>query len=959
MMTSSVECRMMLWNVWSVAKTEKLNNLLQIIEDKQINIACITETWFESKTGTFTKAIKEAGYKINHAYREKKRGGGCAIIYQKKLSIKNGEVSSDMYLSFEYATVILNLKSGTKMTIVCLYRKQEIPFKLFSDELTLFMDRIMKMNTTLMIVGDFNTWVDDEDDKNAETLLDLMHSYGLMQHISDHTQRSGHTIDHVYYNPYQFESKHQVIHEEMGFTTDHYPIIIEIPSGEVEDKTVIVHNRKLKNIDLPSFKHDLLESLNSIDFENSTFAEYNTEFDQRSRIVVDKHAPVVSWKRKNAGPLWIDAEYKKNRALRRKYERMWKKDKSDINMNRYIHQKELCTIMAAEKQRTYYSKVLEDAGKCQKTLFKVANELLDKKGERVFPVHTDSKKLANEFNQFFINKVQKIRDSIPDVTENSIHYSRPFQGQMLSEFEPTTEEELTDIINDFGIKTSVEDPIPAKLIQGSLEILLPVYKVLVNKSLSEGNMDTVKCSVIDPLLKKSGLDIDIYKNYRPVNNLIFFSKLIERVVKKRTDQHMTLNALHEPSEYGYKTHHNTETMLLEITNEALQGFENNQATIIVFFDLSAAFDTIDPDKLLQILHDELGITGVALKWFKSFLVGRKQRVKVNNEFSDYLEVIFGAPQGSILGPPLFNINVRSQSMVFRFCKFGTSSFADDSNGRMTFALPFQYNVLKTDVVDCMKHIVEWSHAHFMKINPDKTELLLMYPPSLNKEVLIKGVLFEEECIRFAEYVKNVGVCLDKNLSMNKHVNNITSHCYKILKDIGKIRKNLRKDHLENLVHSVVTSRLDYCNSLFLNISKENLYKLQKVQNSAARLVLGKRKRESAREALRELHWLNIESRIVFKVLLLVFKIVRGMCTENLTLTYKSFNGRPSDFLLLDTPNVNTKYGKRLFEYNGSRLWNALSFDVRNDENIESFKKKIKTLLFDGCTDLKKRAFKYS
>ena len=244
--------------------------------------------------------------------------------------------------------------------------------------------------------------------------------------------------------------------------------------------------------------------------------------------------------------------------------------------------------------------------------------------------------------------------------------------------------------------------------------------------------------------------------------------------------------------------------------------------IIVFFDISAAFDTIDPEKLLQILHDEIGISGIALKWFKAFLVGRTQRVKINNEYSESLDVPCGTPQGSVLGPPLFNINVRSQPMVFKYCKFGTSSFADDSNGRRTFSLTFQYQIIKTDVVNCMKQIVEWSHAHFMKINPDKTELLLLYPPSLNKEVLIKGVIFEGECIRFSEFVKNVGVSLDKNLSMTTHVKNIASHCYKILKDIGQIRKNLQKDHLENLVHSVVTMRLDYCNSLLINISKENL-----------------------------------------------------------------------------------------------------------------------------------------
>jgi hypothetical protein len=385
----------------------------------------------------------------------------------------------------------------------------------------------------------------------------------------------------------------------------------------------------------------------------------------------------------------------------------------------------------------------------------------------------------------------------------------------------------------------------------------------------------------------------------------------------------------------------------------------SEYSVSIFLDLSAAFDTIDHEKLLQILHDELGIGGAALQWFKSFLVGRTQRVKIETEYSDSLGVPCGAPQGSVLGPPLFNINVRSQPKVFQHCKFNTSSFADDSNGRRSFALSFQFQVLKNDVPNCMQQIVQWSHAHFMKINPDKTELLLLYPPSLNKEVVIKGIIFEGQCIRFSEFVKNVGVWIDKNLDMKNHVSNIVSHCYKILKNIGSIKKNLERYQVENLVHAVITSRLDYCNSLLLNINKEHLFKLQKMQNSAARLVLGRQRRKSARSALRELHWLNVEARIIFKVLLLVFKVIKGQCSNNLSFEFKSFNGRPDDFLLLKTPNYKTKYGRRIFAHSGSHLWNAFPVDIRIVEDIEIFKKKKKTLLFNGYEDLKNKAFKYT
>ena len=957
MKLSSSNCKMLIWNVWSIANEEKLTNFLHIIEDKDINMACITETWFDRKSGTFSKRIKDAGYELHHSFREGKRGGGCAIIYKKNLSVKKGGASTSEWSSFEYTYVTFMVKSGRKMLIVCIYRKQEVSFDIFLHEWTSFTEKLFKTSELKLVVGDFNVWVDSADDKEAEKLCQLMNEYGLTQMVKEATQRNGHTLDHIYLNEYQLESRHEVFNETMGLTTDHRPIIMHIPMGRPEGKTHTVSYRKLKDVDMTMFKDDLQSALNNIESTQTNFVQHNTQYDYESRRVVEKYAPMKTWTKKEGQPVWLDQEYRKSRLLRRKFERIWRKDKTEENMKNYIQQKKLCTDMVIKKQTQHYTKVVADVGKCQKSLFKIANELLDKNNERVLPQHNDSKILANKFNKFYIEKVQKICQKIPHV-EADPRFSRPFQGQRLEVFEPTTEEELKELIKQFGVKTSVEDPIPAELIKSSIDVLLPVYKELVNKSLAEGTMETAVSSVVDPLLKKFGLDTDVDNNYRPVNNLIFFSKLTERVVKVRIDNHMTVNALHESSEFGYKTHHNTETMMIGLFDDALRGFDENQATIVIFFDLSAAFDTIDTEKLLQILHDELGIGGVALQWFRSFLTGRTQRVRINDEFSDSLEVPCGTPQGSVLGPPLFNINVRSQPKVFQFCKFSTSSFADDSNGRRSFALKFQFHILKYDFVKCMNLIIEWSHAHFMSINPDKTELLLLYPPSLNKEVIIKGILFQDQCIRFSEFVKNVGVWIDKNLTLDKHVNNIVSNCYKILKDIGSIKKSLSRGDLEKLVHAAIANRLDYCNSLLMNIGKEHLTKLQKVQNTAARLVLGKRRRDSASQALRTLHWLKVESRIIFKTILLVFKVIRGTCSDNLKLQYKQFNGRPRDFLLLETPNYKTKYGKRLFDYNGSRLWNALPYELRMIENVELFKKGLKTLLFNGCDDLKNRAFKY-
>ena len=172
-------------------------------------------------------------------------------------------------------------------------------------------------------------------------------------------------------------------------------------------------------------------------------------------------------------------------------------------------------------------------------------------------------------------------------------------------------------------------------------------------------------------------------------------------------------------------------------------------------------------------------------------------------------------------------------------------------------------ILKYVVVNCLKHIVECIQAHYIKINLDKTEILHLCPHALNKIVLIKSAIFTNQCIRFSQFFKNIGVYVDKNLILNSHVNFIASHCYTVLTDIGRIKKNLQKARIENLVHAVIASRLDYCNSLPMNIIKVNLSKFQKLQNSAARLVLGKRRKESGSDALRALHWLNVDARMTF------------------------------------------------------------------------------------------------
>ena len=175
------------------------------------------------------------------------------------------------------------------------------------------------------------------------------------------------------------------------------------------------------------------------------------------------------------------------------------------------------------------------------------------------------------------------------------------------------------ILKSSGIKTSFHDQLPAKILKQVIDELIPHLLTLVNKSLLSGSCDGIKESTIVPLLKKAGLDPDIFKNYRPVADLVFLSKLIERAVGIQLSEHMTINNLHCRYQHAYKPFHSTETMLLYIHNDILIAFDKNTGVLLLFIDLSAAFDTVDTDKLLHILESDIGISGIALNWFESSL----------------------------------------------------------------------------------------------------------------------------------------------------------------------------------------------------------------------------------------------------------------------------------------------------------------------------------------------------
>ena len=664
--------------------------------------------------------------------------------------------------------------------------------------------------------------------------------------------------------------------------------------------------------------------------------------------VLNCHAPVIEKNIVATGrPKWMDKHFLDERRKRRALYKKWKrsnliKDGEAFKISRlYVH--ELATL----KKSNFLEARIKNCNNSQKELFKICKNLLGISKCSTLPTTENNSKLATRFNHFFKDKIMKIREvldkneiMIPDTPDNGIGM---FGTSTFGNFIPVTLEDLKSIITSNTIKTSTQDPIPAALLGDCLDEVLPALLRIVNHSLITGSMDGLKDCIVTPLLKKSNLDPEILSNYRPITNIAYISKLIERVVLIQLNNHMSSNNLHVINQSGYKAHHSCETLLIKLVNDILLSLDSKHCVVLLLLDLSAAFDTVDHEKLLNMLHDELGLSSTVLQWFSSFLKGRRQSINIDGTKSEYIAMPFGVPQGSVLGPVLFNIYVRNLAALVEQSGFSIQGYADDHQVLHSFNISFQFQMLRCGIPKCIQMISNWMGKHFLKLNPTKSQIITFAPNNLLKSSILDYVYLNKSTyISISNEVINLGIKMDYQLNFSSHINMITSQCYNLIKNIAQIRKYLSVDHIRSLVNSVIVSRLDSCNALFFGISASEFNRLQKLQNACARLIYGKNKRAHTSNLLRELHWLPVRQRVVFKIVCLVYK-----CLHNTAPIYLSdlLTVKDNSELLLVIPRSNTTHGDRAFCHSAPTLWNALPKSLRLITSFRVFKSRLKHHLF--------------
>jgi hypothetical protein len=784
----------------------------------------------------------------------------------------------------------------------------------------------------------------------------ILDACDLIQHVKQPTHIHGHIIDLFITTP-----EIPVSNVRIGeCLTDHFSISLLIDFQVLHDSNVkVIKYREFQKINQSAFKEDL-KNTPFVSAPASDLPELCDQYFNDLSLLLDKHAPLKSKEIKNNNNSnWMNEYNLMAKRARRQCERQWRKYKTPLFQSRLRRQVSYCTSLASKLKSIFYSNIIALCGSDHKKLWSKLNLLLAKKSETVLPDASDPRSLANKFCDFFVQKIQTIRQNF--VFSDPVNVKPSNSPLTYEKFTTISEQDLRKFVLNSPCKSCCLDPWPTFLIKENIDIILPSLTKLVNMSLSQGIFPTCfKNAIVTPLLKKRSLDKDDLKNYRPISGLSFISKLVERVVVSQIKSHCKDSKLDNLFQSAYKSGHSTETALVNIKSDIEASLAKGHPTALVMLDLSAAFDTIDHTILLDCLQNWFGFSGTVLNWFFSYLCDRTQMVKIGDFFSDRINIPFGVPQGSVLGPILFSLYTYPLCHIIKsYSNIGYHFYADDTQIYCHLSPsgePSDFSNLQ----NCLQDIQKWMNSVKLKLNPGKTEFIVFgSDTTLNKIKHCFPVDILGHQLHPVNKVCNLGVIFDSSLSFTDHISSVCKSSFLALRNFASIRRYLTISTATSVANALVSCRFDYCNSLFTSISNANFARLQYIQNSLARVVTRKLKYDHITPSLKSLHWLPVRYRCDFKVLTLVYKYLSlgspAYFGQVLKPHVSSVNTRSSNPIkrILTVPKFKTReilfVSKRRFDgsfmHVAPQLWNSLPIELRTAPSLYTFRRKLKTHLF--------------
>ena len=418
-------------------------------------------------------------------------------------------------------------------------------------------------------------------------------------------------------------------------------------------------------------------------------------------------------------------------------------------------------------------------------------------------------------------------------------------------------------------KAKGSDLIGNRILKECSDVLSLPLTILFNSSLDNGIFPTDwKKADVCPVFKKD--NPQLISNYRPISLLSPTSKILERLVYNRLYEFCFANKLLTPQNSGFKKNESAMNQLIHLTTLIYNGLKDNKKIAAVFLDISKAFDRVWHDGLIHKLN-KVGVHGKLLKWLKSYLSKRSQRVLINGKFSSFIEITSGVPQGSILGPLLFLIYFND---IVDDVKNHIFLFADDTT---IVSINSTWENVQFSLNEDLKKIEKWSSDWLTSFNPSKTEFMLISNKPLH------NCLFElklnDNILSKVQTHKHLGLIFNSELTWKDH---IIYTCKRVSKRLGllyKFKKKLNRGTLSKLYLCWIRPIIEYCSVCYDNLSIYDINQLEKLQRRAAVMCTGALSRTETVKILADLGWPLLSSRRKHSKLILMYKIINRLTSS--------------------------------------------------------------------------------
>ena len=917
------------------------------------DIIALTETWLSEHNHN---VYRLPCYGMESRIRSDRIGGGVSLLIRESLRYR---VRNDLCMMSEYLeSVSVELTNlNRRVVVVAVYKPPGVNLNSFYDSMCTILNIIKHENKLAYILGDFNLdLLKCNDHLPTSEFYELMYSYSYLPTITKPTRVTADTatlIDNIFSNDSRVnEHRSGILYTDIS---DHFPIFSFNPnvstsySEHNEQPNAVQYHRAYSNHNMRNFTAALCSydwsQVFSIDEPQVTYSTFNNAL----LSLYDHHFPLKQMvSRYKSRKPWLTQGLRHSIQLKNQLYIKYHKSPTDENATIYKNYKRQLKNLLNLAEKNHYDEMFRINKNNLKKSWGLLKEVLNHKPVSNVPdtfmiedqITSDTKFIANKFNEQYLNAGPSLAANLPAPSRSHMSYM-PLPNRdsiFLREVAPS---EVRDIISSLKTSAAGWDGISTKILKKSSEALLPILVHIFNLSITNGVFPTeLKRAKVTPIFKKG--DPELLINYRPISVLPALSKILEKLVHNRLSSFLDKHNILYEKQFGFRPNHNTVSAVTYLTNEIIEQYENGQATLGVFIDLQKAFDTINHSILIDKL-ESYGIRGVALQWFRSYLRDRDQYVSCLGAESEAGTIACGVPQGSILGPLLFNIYINDIDHFSTGCS--KILYADDTSLFLSGSdLDSLFNVMNIE----LEKLSAWLVSNKLSLNVQKTHYVLFRPGHINfhtcPDLFLNGSLLQR---KFSTLF--LGVKIDHKLIWDEHITYIKGKIARNIGVIGRAKHILREATLKTLYYALIYPYLTYCLEVWGSSAKTRLDSIYKLQKLACRIISNSPPRTTTLPLMQSLKILPLPDLYKYAVLCFMFRGQHGRLppptSRSIIRQDSRLHPMARRFDILHLPRFKHSLSCSSLLFNGPKFWNSILPSINVDCSFYTFKLKVKKFLF--------------